>query len=197
MAQRKQSDSVRKMRLIILGLTLALVLAVVAVTWFTLSREAENGEIQWRVSSTASTSKKIAGEPDETTTAASGSDTLTTTGVDGLPYAKGGSDAFAEWNGKHPSAEVVVKKDEKGVWSAYVGEKKAPDCTGVYNNENGWWFVRDGVVDRQYTGIAANEKGQWYIDGGHANFGYTGTFNPLDSDKHYTVIEGKVVQLAQ
>lgn len=197
MAQRKQSDSVRKMRLIILGLTLALVLAVVAVTWFTLSREAENGEIQWRVSSTTATSKKIAGEPDETTTVASGSDTLTTTGADGLPYNSGGSDAFATWNGKHPSAEVVVKKDEKGVWSAYVGEKKSADCTGVYNNENGWWFVRDGVVDRQYTGIAANEKGQWYIDHGHANFGYTGIFYPLDSDKHYNVIEGKVVQMAQ
>lgn len=200
MAQRKQSDSVRKMRLIILGLTLALILAVIAVTWFTLSREAENGEIQWRISSTTTTSKKIAGEPDETTTAAngsSGSDTATTTGADGLPYNKGGSDAFAVWNGKHPSAEVVVKKDEKGIWSAYVGEKKASDCTGVYCNENGWWFVRDGVVDRQYTGIAANEKGQWYVDNGHCNFGYTGTFNPLDSNKHYTVIEGKVVELAQ
>lgn len=200
MAQRKQSDSVRKMRLVILGLTLALIVAVVAVTWFTLSREAENGEIQWRVSSTTTTSKKVAGEPDETTTAVngtSGSDTSTTTGADGLPYDKGGSDHYAEWDGKYPSAEVIVKKGNDGKWSAFVNDKKVKDCTGVYCNEYGWWFVRNGDVDYNYTGIAGNEKGKWYVEKGKCNFQYTRTFNPLDSDKHYTVIEGKVAELAQ
>ena len=72
MAKRKTSESVRKMRLIILGLSVALIAAVVLATWFTLSRESQNGDISWKVASTTETSNKIAGEPDQTTTMANG-----------------------------------------------------------------------------------------------------------------------------
>ena len=198
MAKRKTSESVKKMRLIILGLSVALIAAVVLATWFTLSRESENGEISWKVASTTTTTQKIAGEPDETTTVAAsnaGSDTQTTTNADGLPYDKGGSDLYANWNGKYQSAEVVIKRADNGRWSAFVKDKKVPDCTGVYCNEFGWWFIRNGEVDYNYTGIAGNEKGMWYVENGRCDFNKNGTFTPFGSNTHYTIIEGKVERI--
>lgn len=199
MAKRKTSESVRKMRLIILGLSLALIAAVVLATWFTLSRESENGQIQWNVTSTTGTSERIAGEPEQTTAAAgsNASDTQTTTGADGLPYNKNGSDVFAEWDGKYNSAEVIVKPDNKGKWSAFVRDKKVRDCTGVYVNEYGWWFIRNGEVDFNYNGIAGNNIGKWYITNGQVNFDYSGAYTPYGTTNHYTVVEGSVVRESQ
>ncbi|MDO5453274.1 MAG: hypothetical protein Q4F20_05970, partial [Eubacteriales bacterium] len=186
MAKRKTSESVRKMRLIILGLSVALIAAVVLATWFTLSRESQNGDISWKVASTTETSNKIAGEPDQTTTMANGgSDTQTTTGADGLPYDKAGSDAYAQWNGKYNTGEVIVKMDEKGKWCAYVRDQKVKDCTGVYVNEFGWWFIRNGEVDFNYNGIAGNNVGKWYITDGQVNFDWSGAYTPPGTDHHY------------
>lgn len=198
MAKRKTSDSVRKMRLIILGIALALIVAVVAVTWFTLSRESENGKIEWKIATTTTTEKRVAGQPDETTTAAasnSGTDTDATTNADGLPYDKLGSDRYAEWDGKYPTAEVVVKKGSDGKWGAYVGDELKKDCTGVYCNEHGWWFVRNGYVDFDYNGIAGNNKGKWYVVNGKCNFAYSGAYKTHDTQKYYTLSEGRVVEL--
>lgn len=197
MAQRKQSDSVKKMKLIIAALSVALIAAVIALTWFTLSREAENGEIQWRVTSTTAVDPKVAGEPGETTTAASttAANGPSVTYADGLPYDKNGSDRYATWDGKYPSAEVIVKKGDDGKWGSFVADKKV-NATGVYCNEFGWWFVRDGLVDYNYTGIAGNEKGKWYVEKGKCNFRYSGTFTAVDSGKYYTVSEGQVPEFA-
>ena len=198
MAKRKTSESVRKMRLIILGLSVALIAAVVLATWFTLSRESQNGDISWKVASTTETSNKIAGEPDQTTTMANGgSDTQTTTGADGLPYDKAGSDAYAQWNGKYNTGEVIVKMDEKGKWCAYVRDQKVNDCTGVYVNEFGWWFIRNGEVDFNYNGIAGNNVCKWYITDGLVNFDWSGAYTPPGTDHHYVVVEGGVVRESQ
>lgn len=196
MAKRKTSDSVKKMRLIILGIALALVVVVVGLTWYTLSRESENGQIQWTTAEATTATTKIAGQPDETTTApaSTASDVSATTNVQGLPYDTSGSDLYAEFDGKHPSAEVIVKKDSNGKWAAFVKDKLATDATGVYCNEYGWWFVRNGYVDFNYTGIAGNEKGKWYITRGKADFSFTGTYTPTGATHHYTVIEGNVVR---
>ncbi|MBO7690156.1 MAG: hypothetical protein J6T14_04910 [Clostridia bacterium] len=200
MAKRKTSDSVRTMRLVILGIALALILAVVAVTWFTLSRESENGKIEWKVATTTTTEKRVAGQPDETTTAPAAAelDKTATTNADGLPYDKNGSDRYAEWDGKYVTAEVVVKKDdETGKWAGFVADKVAKDCTGVYQNELGWWFVRNGFVDFNYNGIAGNQYGKWYIEGGKLNTHYSGAYTPIDGQKSYTVVEGKVAEFQQ
>ncbi len=198
MAKRKTSESVRKMRLIILGLSVALIAAVVLATWFTLSRESQNGDISWNVASTTGTSNKIAGEPDQTTTVANGgSDILTTTGADGLPYDKAGSDAYAQWNGKYNTGEVIIKMDEQGKWCAYVRDQKVKDCTGVYVNEFGWWFIRNGEVDFNYNGIAGNNVGKWYITDGQVNFDWSGAYTPPGTDRHYVVVEGGVVRESQ
>ena len=194
MAKRKTSDSVRKMRLIILGIALALVVIVVGLTWYTLSREAETGEIEWTTSSTTTTTARVAGQPRESTTGVTGTTAATTTNAQGLPYDTSGSDLYAEWDGKHPSAEVIVKKGSDGKWAAFVKDKFAPDATGVYVNEYGWWFVRNGYVDYQYSGIAGNENGKWYIDRGKADFSFNGTYTPTGASKHYTIVEGSVVR---
>ncbi len=194
MAKRKTSDSVKRMRLIIFGLSAALVVAVILVTVLTLNRQTEDGT-GWNVSSTTVTTTKIAGQPDSTSTDTTQATTIaTTTGVDGLPYDKRGSDVFAEWDGKYNTSDVVLKEEENGDWQAYVLDKKVKDCNGVYTNENGWWFVRDGKIDTEYNGIAGNNIGKWYISNGQVNFHYYGTFNPYDGTKHYTVQGGEVVR---
>ena len=41
-------------------------------------------------------------------------------------------------------------------------------------NANGWWKIRDGLVDFNYNGLAANANGWWYIQNGKVNFDYNG-----------------------
>lgn len=195
MAKRKTSDSVKRMRLIIFGLSAALVVAVILVTVLTLNRQTAEGSRGWNVSTTTEASSKIAGEPDDANVDNTQVTTLaTTTGVDGLPYDKRGSDVFAEWDGKYSTSDVVLKQEDNGDWQAYVKDKKVKDCNGVYTNEYGWWFVRDGKIDTEYNGIAGNSVGKWYVRDGQINFNYYGTFNPYDGSKHYTVQGGEVVR---
>ncbi|MBO7681715.1 MAG: hypothetical protein J6T17_03055, partial [Clostridia bacterium] len=67
----------------------------------------------------------------------------------------------------------------------------------VYQNELGWWFVRNGFVDFNYNGIAGNQYGKWYIEGGKLNTHYSGAYTPIDGQKSYTVVEGKVAEFQQ
>ncbi len=57
---------------------------------------------------------------------------------------------------------------EPGVLYYVVGSKVQFDYTGVTNNgnENGLWYIRDGVVDFSYTGFAKNDTGAWYVEDG-------------------------------
>lgn len=49
--------------------------------------------------------------------------------------------------------------------------------TTVAKNKNGWWYVKNGMVDFDYNGIAENKNGVWYIDNGKVDFDYTGKAN--------------------
>lgn len=54
------------------------------------------------------------------------------------------------------------------------GNPIASDYTGIAQNESGWWYVTNGVIDTSYTGIASNSNGWWRIENGQVNFEYTG-----------------------
>lgn len=48
------------------------------------------------------------------------------------------------------------------------------DYTGIRDNCNGWWRIENGVVNFNYTGLADNENGRFYIEDGKVNFDFTG-----------------------
>nr|WP_297933660.1 transglutaminase domain-containing protein [uncultured Blautia sp.] len=69
---------------------------------------------------------------------------------------------------------VVVWDDASGRWCVKNGEGVNTNYTGVAQNENGWWYIRDGYLDWDYTGVAQNENGWWYIKNGCLDWSYTG-----------------------
>ena len=87
----------------------------------------------------------------------------------------------------YESEDPVQKRN--GVWT-YIGSDGEPDYTynGLGYNENGLWYIKDGLVDfsvtglrnvdgiwyyfvngelrTDYTGMAVNEYGTWYVENG-------------------------------
>ena len=79
------------------------------------------------------------------------------------------------------------------VWVSVLNEDRSVpvNYTGVFENENGWWYVKDSKVDFHYTGLADNQYGTWYIVNGKVKFSYSGT---VDFDgQTFTVEKGKVI----
>ena len=72
------------------------------------------------------------------------------------------------------NSNVVVWDDASGRWCVKNGEEVNTNYTGVAQNENGWWYIRDGYLDWGYTGVAQNENGWWYIRDGYLDWSYTG-----------------------
>ena len=69
---------------------------------------------------------------------------------------------------------TVVWDSVTGKWCVKNGEEVNTNYTGVAQNENGWWYIRDGYLDWNYTGVAQNENGWWYIRDGYLDWSYTG-----------------------
>ena len=61
---------------------------------------------------------------------------------------------------------------ESGQWRYYWGSKFLNTYTGVANcaNSNGWWYVKNGVVDFTADTIAMNSNGWWKVTGGKVDF---------------------------
>ena len=55
-----------------------------------------------------------------------------------------------------------------GWW--YIINSKVYSGDSVAQNTYGWWVIRGGKVDFNYTGFAANTYGWWYIEKGQVNF---------------------------
>ena len=45
---------------------------------------------------------------------------------------------------------------------------------GLAQNQNGWWYLKDGKVDFDFTGLAKNNNGIWYVKDGKVDFDYSG-----------------------
>ncbi len=44
------------------------------------------------------------------------------------------------------------------------------DTKKVIDSSAGWWYVKDGRLDKTYTGFAENSNGWWYIENGKVTF---------------------------
>lgn len=63
----------------------------------------------------------------------------------------------------------------------------------VAKNSQGWWAVRNGKVDFGFNGIADNANGSWYCIKGKVDFSYSGNYFDANTNKNYTIKNGKVV----
>ena len=63
-----------------------------------------------------------------------------------------------------------------GEWVLLKDGSIAEDTTtvvqGTIDEENAWWYVKDGKVKFDYDGFADNEYGRWRIEKGKVNFSY-------------------------
>ena len=77
-----------------------------------------------------------------------------------------------------------------------LGGRALPDYTGLTRELSGCpaLMLRGGTVDESFTGLAENEDGWWYVAAGHIDRGMTGLVsgrvNGRDGD--WYVLEGKV-----
>ena len=66
-----------------------------------------------------------------------------------------------------------MAQNENGWW--YIRDGYLDwNYTGLAQNENGWWYIRDGYLDWNYTGLVQNENGWWYVRNGALDWNYTG-----------------------
>ncbi len=86
---------------------------------------------------------------------------------------------------------VAPMSNENGWW--YI-KKGLVDFTAntVAKNNNGWWYVKNGKVDFSANTVAKNENGWWYITGGKVQFGYTGVANYKNANGWWYIKGGKV-----
>ncbi len=73
------------------------------------------------------------------------------------------------------------------------------DYESVVKNENGWWYVKDGMVDFDYTGFAENSNGWWYIENGQVTFKKNGVIKDddgkIDGTASWYYVVGSQVKL--
>ncbi len=118
-------------------------------------------------------------------------------------YSGFGKNSNGSWyieGGKVRFNKNSVIKDTKGVlgtkgtWYYVVGSKVRYDFTGLanYKNENGWWYIRNGVVDFTANTVAKNKNGWWYVTGGKVQFDFTGLANYKNENGWWYIKNGKV-----
>ncbi|MCC8151408.1 MAG: hypothetical protein LIO96_08140 [Lachnospiraceae bacterium] len=106
-------------------------------------------------------------------------------------YIEGGDVTF-KTNGVIQDKEGTI--GTKGTWYYVIGSKVQTGYTGVadYANANGWWYIKNGVVDFSANTVAKNKNGWWYVVGGKVQFGYTGVANYANSNGWWYIKNGKV-----
>ena len=75
-----------------------------------------------------------------------------------------------------PAVLNGIVKGEDGRWALYRNNKVVTSATGIYQNEKGWWRVKDGYVDFEANGIYQNALGWWKTTNGKVTFKETGIF---------------------
>ncbi len=86
----------------------------------------------------------------------------------------------------------LIKTTIDGVegWYKFTDGSFDPLYTGFAQNENGWWYVKDGVLVKNKTGIVkgtiAGATKNYYVKNGNAKLSFTG-FAKVCSDWRYIV----------
>ncbi|MCI8821372.1 MAG: hypothetical protein HFI15_02440 [Lachnospiraceae bacterium] len=65
-------------------------------------------------------------------------------------------------------ASVMIYADQ------YIADISKMESDRAECDQHGWWYVRNGTVDWEYTGLAQNEHGWWYVQNGAVDWGFTG-----------------------
>ncbi len=97
-------------------------------------------------------------------------------------FAENSSGKWYMEDGKATLEKNGVIKDTTGAigtegnWYYVVGSKVQTGFTGLadYKNENGWWYIQNGVVDFSANTVAKNKNGWFYVTGGKVDFSYNG-----------------------
>jgi hypothetical protein len=76
-----------------------------------------------------------------------------------------------------PAVLNGIVKGEDGRWALYRNNKVVTSATGIYQNEKGWWRVKDGYVDFEANGIYQNALGWWKTTNGKVTFKENGLFS--------------------
>ena len=81
---------------------------------------------------------------------------------------------------------------ESGEWRYYYNGMFQKSYTGVTDcaNENGWWYVKDGVVDFTADTVAMNKNGWWKVTNGRVDFDFTGTAS--NQNGSWYIVKGRV-----
>ncbi len=87
-----------------------------------------------------------------------------------------------------------VVKGPDGQWGYYVDNVLQTSYTGVapVSNVNGWWYIKNGLVDFTANTVAKNSNGWWYVVGGKVDFSYTGVSNYKNENGYWYIAGGKV-----
>ncbi len=122
-------------------------------------------------------------------------------GVVDFTYTGFAENSYGKWyceDGKVNFNVNGVLKDSTGAigaagtWYYVLGSQVQTSYTGVadYKNANGWWYIKNGVVDFTANTVAKNKYGWWYVTGGKVDFSYNG-FGSNSNGKWY-LEDGKV-----
>ena len=93
----------------------------------------------------------------------------TANGVSGWWYVEKGQIKFSKTDIISGTANTAANKAGVSGWW-YVVNSKVYTGDTVAQNSNGWWAIRGGKVDFNYTGFAANANGWWYAEKGQVTF---------------------------
>ncbi len=74
----------------------------------------------------------------------------------------------ASYEGK--SSDLTVKVSVSKDLSSVAGS----NYTGLYKYDGNWWYLKNGVIQRDYESVVKNENGWWYVNNGMVDFTYTG-----------------------
>jgi len=86
------------------------------------------------------------------------------------------------------TAVTTAAEVEETTEAAAEETTTAAEAVITVEEQDGQWVYKvNGVVDNTFTGVASNENGTWYIKDGVVDFSYNGTFG------EYTIENGKVV----
>ena len=104
-----------------------------------------------------------------------------------------GADSFFVLGGRALSDYTGLTRDFKDCPALMLRSGSVDDTfTGLAQNEDGWWYVRGGRIDREKTGLVTGRvnglEADWYVQEGKVRLGFNG-YIP-DGDGALLLIDG-------
>ena len=105
-------------------------------------------------------------------------------------YLENGRVSFGIYDIIYGAANTDPYQSGENAWWLVLGSRVTRETT-VAQNKYGWWYVKDGKVDFDYTGFASNENGWWYLENGQVKFNkYDILYGVANTDPYASGEEG-------